>query len=199
MKIFNPDYSLNLLQALIWQYDNAPRLQRLLQQKQDWYNKNSTEFWSDWLKNVFNINTANDFGLTVWGKLLRVERTYNVDGQPYSLDTEQYRLALKGRLLYLSMNGSVPEINNYLHLIFGDRGRSYIIDNQDMTIRYVLEFQPTPSEQVVLLNTNVLPRPAGVGYKINVIQPKKTLGFRGQNLETFNNGTFWDREDISER
>lgn len=199
MKIFNPDYSLNLLQALIWQYDNAPRLQRLLQQKQDWYNKNSTEFWSDWLKNVFNINTANDFGLTVWGKLLRVERTYNVDGQPYSLDSEQYRLLLKGRLLYLSMNGSVPEINNYLHLIFGDRGRSYIIDNQDMTIRYVLEFQPTPSEQVVLLNTNVLPRPAGVGYKINVIQPKKTLGFRGQNLETFNNGTFWDREDISER
>lgn len=197
MKIFNSDYAVDLLQALIWQYDNAPRLQRLLQQKQDWYDKNNTTFWADWLKNVFNINTANDFGLTVWGKLLHVERTYNVNGQPYSLDTEQYRLLLKGRLLYLSMNGSVPEINNYLHLIFGDRGRAYVIDNQDMTIRYVLEFQPTSSEQVVLLNTSVLPRPAGVSYKINVIQPKKTFGFRGQNLETFNNGTFWGREDIS--
>lgn len=197
MKIFNPDYAVDLLQALIWQYDNAPRLQKLLQHKQDWYNENNTQFWSDWLKNVFNITTANDFGLTVWGKLLRVERTYTVDGQPYSLDTEQYRLLLKGRLLFLSMNGSVPEINNYLHLIFGERGRVYVIDNQDMTIRYVLEFQPTPSERVVLLNTSVLPRPAGVGYKINVIQPKQTFGFRGQNLETFNNGTFWNREDIS--
>lgn len=197
MKIFNPDYAVDLLQALIWQYDNAPRLQKLLQHKQDWYNENNTQFWTDWLKNVFNITTANDFGLTVWGKLLRVERTYTVDGQPYSLDTEQYRLLLKGRLLFLSMNGSVPEINNYLHLIFGERGRVYIIDNQDMTIRYVLEFQPTPSERVVLLNTSVLPRPAGVGYKINVIQPKQTFGFRGQNLETFNNGTFWNREDIS--
>lgn len=197
MKIFNPDYSVDLLQALIWQYDNAPRLQKLLQHKQDWYNENNMQFWSDWLTNVFNINTANDFGLTVWGKLLRVERTYTVDGQPYSLDTEQYRLLLKGRLLFLSMNGSVPEINNYLHLIFGDRGRAYVIDNQDMTNRYVLEFQPTLSEQVVLLNTGVLPRPGGVGYKINVIQPRQTFGFRGQNLQTFNNGTFWNREDIS--
>ena len=67
MKIYNPDYAVDLLQALIWQYDNAPRLQKLIQQKQDWYNRNNTEFWTDWLKNVFNINTANDFGLTVWG------------------------------------------------------------------------------------------------------------------------------------
>lgn len=197
MKIYNPDYAVDLLQALIWQYDNAPRLQKLIQQKQDWYNRNNTEFWTDWLKNVFNINTANDFGLTVWGKLLRVERTYTVNGESYSLDTEQYRLLLKGRLLYLSMNGSVPEINNYLHLLFSARGRAYVIDNQDMTIRYVLEFMPTESEQVVLLNTKVLPRPAGVGYQINVIPPKTVFGFRGQNLSTFNHGTFWNRKDIS--
>ena len=108
MKIFNPDYAADLLQALLWQYDNAPRLQKLLQHKQNWYNANNTSFWTDWFANVFNINTANDFGLTVWGKLLRVERTYTVNGQPYSLDTEQYRLLLKGRLLYLGMNGSVP-------------------------------------------------------------------------------------------
>lgn len=66
-----------------------------------------------------------------------------------------------------------------------------------MTIRYVLEFRPTESEQVVLLNTKVLPRPAGVGYQINVIPPKTVFGFRGQNLSTFNHGTFWNRKDIS--
>lgn len=199
MKIFNPDYAVDLLQALLWQYDNAPRLQKLLSLKQEWYNQNHTQFWDDWFTNVYNINTANDFGLTVWGKLLRVDRTYIVDGEPYSLDTEQYRLLLKGRLLYLSMNGSVPEVNNYLHLLFGDRGPAYIIDNQDMTIRYVLEFIPTASERVVLLNTNVLPRPAGVGYTINAIPRKNVFGFRGSGLRPFNQGVFWDNSDLSRR
>lgn len=198
MKIFDPQYSVNLLQTLIWQYDNAPRLQSLLQKKQDWYHQNNTQFWMDWLDNVFNISTANDFGLTVWGLLLRVDRTYIVNNQPYSLDTEQYRLLLKGRLLYLSMNGSVPEINAYLHLLFENRGPVYVIDNQNMTIRYVLEFNPTESEKIVFLNTGILPRPAGVGYQINIIPRKNTFGFRGQNLQTFNNGTFWNRENIGE-
>lgn len=199
MKIFNPDYAADLLQALLWQYDNAPRLQKLLQHKQNWYNANNTSFWTDWFANVFNINTANDFGLTVWGKLLRGERTYTVNGQPYSLNTEQYRLLLKGRLLYLGMNGSVPEINNYLHLLFGERGPAYVIDNQDMTIRYVLEFIPTESEKVVFLNTNILPRPAGVGYSVNAIPRGDVFGFRGSGLQTFNHGVFWKKEDLSRK
>lgn len=190
MQIFEPDFSVDLLSNIIWQYDNAPRLQKLIKQKQEWYNQNNEQFWTDWLKNVFNINTANDFGLTVWGLLLRVERTYIVNGAPYSLDTEQYRLLLKGRLLYLSMNGSVPEINKYLHLLFADRGRVYVIDNQNMTQRFVFEFRPTESEEVVLLNTSVLPRPAGVGYQIDIALPRQTFGFNKTGFQPFDQGAF---------
>jgi hypothetical protein len=66
------DYSVNLLKAILWQYDQAPNLLSLLNQKQDWYNLNQTQFWTDWYNNVFNLQTANLFGLAVWSIILNV-------------------------------------------------------------------------------------------------------------------------------
>ena len=66
------DFDVNLLESLLWQYNDAERLQSILQQKQDWFKENHTDFWDDWYDNVFNLDTANDFGLTVWAKILEV-------------------------------------------------------------------------------------------------------------------------------
>ena len=64
------DFSVDLLRVLTWQYDNAPNLRALLQAKQDWYDANYTQFWNDWVTDVFDIRTANDFGLSVWAVIL---------------------------------------------------------------------------------------------------------------------------------
>ena len=72
MRIQEFDFSVNLLQAILWQYNDAVNLQSLLQQKQDWYNVNQQEFWQDWYTNVFNLVTANDFGLAVWSIILNI-------------------------------------------------------------------------------------------------------------------------------
>jgi hypothetical protein len=72
MKIQNFNYSVNLLQAIIWQYDEATNLLSLLNQKQTWYNTNQTQFWTDWYNNVFNLQTANNFGLSVWSYILNI-------------------------------------------------------------------------------------------------------------------------------
>lgn len=64
------NFSVELLQALLWQYNDAESLQSLLEQKQAWYDINQSEFWDDWLVDVFDLRTANDFGLAVWGILL---------------------------------------------------------------------------------------------------------------------------------
>lgn len=64
------DFSINLLEALIWQYNNAPRLESLLRQKQTWYDVNNRDFWQDWLRDVFDLRTANTFGLRVWSIIL---------------------------------------------------------------------------------------------------------------------------------
>ena len=128
--------------------------------------------------------------------MLQVPRTYEINGVMTTLDTEQYRLLLRGRLFLLRMRGSIPEINEYLKLIFNDSGRAYIQDNLDMTMNYVLEFNPTEEQTAVLLNTSVLPKPAGVRYKIYIIPPTEIFGFNGSGLMGFNQSPFWDRSSI---
>src|ERR1700733_14966336 len=64
------DFSVNLLQAILWQYNDAINLQALLEAKDSWYFNNQTQFWNHWFNNVFNLATANDFGLAVWSIIL---------------------------------------------------------------------------------------------------------------------------------
>lgn len=196
-KIFEYNSKTDLEKHIIWQYGNSSALQTLLTQKQEWYNENQTEFWQNWTKDVLNISTANDFGLSVWGNLLQVPRTYKIDGVMTTLEKEQYRLLLRGRLLYLRMNGSVPQINQYLKLLFESDGTAFVRDNLDMTMTYILDFTPTTEQLVVLLNTNVLPRPAGVGYKIYVLPDEEIFGFEGSDWVGFDQAPFWSGADIS--
>ncbi len=70
MNIFNYNCSINLLTALLWQDNDAVNTQALLQAKQDWYQRNHCDFWNDWVVNIFDLNTANEFGLRVWSEIL---------------------------------------------------------------------------------------------------------------------------------
>lgn len=196
-KIFNQNNALNLESQIIWQYANADKLNSLLNKKQMWYDEFQTDFWQNWAKDVLNISTANDYGLSIWGILLQVPRTYEIDGKMTTLDTEQYRLLLRGRLLYIRMNGSAPDINEYLKLLFQNDGKAFVRDNLDMSITYIFEFNPTPEDFVVLLNTSVLPKPAGVGYKIYVLPNSEVFGFDGSDWVGFDQAPFWNGADVS--
>lgn len=66
------DYSINLLRALLWQDNAAPKTTSLLQQKQAWYDENVSTFWQNWVTDVFDIRTANEFGLAVWAIILGI-------------------------------------------------------------------------------------------------------------------------------
>jgi|HubBroStandDraft_5_1064220.scaffolds.fasta_scaffold113992_2 hypothetical protein len=72
MMIQEFNYNVNLLQAVLWQYDEATNLLSLINQKQTWYNTYQSQFWTDWYNNVFNLETANQFGLSVWSYILNV-------------------------------------------------------------------------------------------------------------------------------
>jgi|ERR1700733_2004377 len=63
----------DLLQSVLWQYGQATNLLSLLNQKQEWYNVYLTQFWNDWYYNVFNLLTANNFGLAVWSIILNLQ------------------------------------------------------------------------------------------------------------------------------
>ena len=59
------DTSANLLRAILWQYEGAAKLRQIVDAEQSFFNDAQEKFWADWLRDVFNFNTANDFGLAM--------------------------------------------------------------------------------------------------------------------------------------
>lgn len=193
------DYSVNLLQALLWQYNDAANLKAILQSRQDWYTNNQTEFWENWYTDVFDLRTANDFGLSVWsiilGQSLYVNLTSagrptwgfeefhrNFDrgnfaspsGSSVRLSTETSRILLRLRAYQIQSAGCVPEINRMLADIFGPYVPAgdvpaYVIDGLDMTCTYRFLFQLSTELQFVFQFFDILPRPAGVKLTVEIV------------------------------
>lgn len=145
---------------------------------------------------LWNIATAEGFGLDVWGRIVVIERTLQVntrylgfeEGDPdydpfnvspfysgggtttsVSLSDTAYRVLILAKALHNICFGSVPGINAILQLLFPNRGPCYVTDNGDMTMTYTFGFVPTPVELAVIETSNVLPRPTGVAVNYSVI------------------------------
>jgi hypothetical protein len=210
------DFIVDLLAALLWQYNSATRLQSILQQKQDWYSENQTQFWTDWYTNVFNLATANEFGLNVWSIILNLPLFVNSSSDSLSkptfgfnagyfknfgrgnfssrtggtaaLSLEIKRIALQLRYFQLCSSGTVPEINRFLAYVFRNYGKAFLLDGHDMTQSYVFEFTLTGDLQYLFENFDLLPRPAGVGSTWSD-STRRVFGFGAANLN-YNNGNF---------
>lgn len=187
--ILKYDPSVDLTKHIFWQYNNAAALINLIDAKQNWFNINQTEFWNNWVNNVLNIKTANDYGLSIWGALLQVPRTYNINGDEITLTTNQYRTVLLARLKLLNTRATVPEINKLLKFLFGQYGKAYVIDNYDMTITYHFNFNLSDLQIAVLQNVSLLPRPAGVQAVI-IASDNFVFGFNGSGAQPFDNAPF---------
>lgn len=169
MKIFNKDWLIDLEKSILWQYDKANKLSSLITQKQAWYKENVTDFITNFFSNIFNLKTANDFGLAVWGKLLNFPRQIKKkdDDSILDLSTEQYRFLLQAQILKFKMKCTIPEINRYLRIIFNEETNEnvYVIDNHNMTITYIIQPNSLSDEIKDLIeNYDFLPCPTGVSY-----------------------------------
>lgn len=211
------DLSVDILSALIWRDNEAVNLQSLLQGKDDWYEQNHTQFWNDWCTNVFNLDTANEFGLSVWAQILGLPLTlivapnqgpqwgfgpatnsrqnfgngnFGTSQAGVGLTLDQKRLLLKLQYFKLTTRCTVPEINARLKALLGQYGNVYVLDGNNMAFTtFVFGFVPNSALQFVLENFDVLPRPAAVGVKY-IISTRPSFGFGASN-QNFNNGTFW--------
>lgn len=209
------DFSVDLLRALLWQYNEAENLEGLLAQKAAWYQENQTQFWNDWITNVFDLRTANDFGLSVWSIILNQPIFLNNQPSPpgypawgfgsfrrnftrgnfasdkggtVQLPTETARLLLRLRYFQLTSAGTVPEINRMLAYLFATFGKAYLIDNLNMSQKYVFLFPLTSQLRLLFNNFDVLPRPAGVESSYYE-GTRRFFGF-GAPHANFNNGNF---------
>lgn len=181
------DYDVNVLAAMLWQYNAAPHLLSLFTQKQEWYDENQSEFWTDWETDVFDLQTANQFGLSLWAIILDIpiivvvtppsnvvgfgwnslhknftHGNFRATNGSQQLTVEQARTVLRMRYFQITSRGTIPEINRFMNILFGDLGTVYVVDNYDMTLTYTFTF-PIPSAlSYIFENYDILPRPAGV-------------------------------------
>lgn len=204
------DFTVNVTQTLIWQYNDASKLQAIIEDKQAWLDANLRDFWANWYRDVFDLRTANDFGLQIWAVILGMKFTlaadvptliFGFDGsgllnfnnsvfRPSGADvltTEQKRLILRLRYRFLTSNATIDEVQRAVGSIFPG---ATVLDKLDMTAGILVSpTVPDSFTTYVLDNYDVVPRP-------NSVQFTRRFGwanwfaFDGAGGQNFNNSTF---------
>jgi len=178
----------NWATTLFSQYANSPVILGLLQSFSD--AQDPADLIDRFYDQVWNLDTAEDWGLDVWGRIVGVQRVIpvaaskyfgfseagNLSADPFGqspfypgfqnvssfpLSNDAFRQLIYAKCAANIWDGSIPGYNLILRLLFPGEA-PYVMDNQDMTMTVVLGFSPTPVQQSILFNTDVLPRPAGV-------------------------------------
>jgi Protein of unknown function (DUF2612) len=167
----------------------------------------------DFYNKVWNIATAQGWGLDVWGRIVGVSRVLKITPtkylgfqqalpgittfghgawyigqapltQNYYLTDEAYRQLILVKAAANICIGSVTAINQLLLRIFPGRGNCYVIDNADHTFVYFFSFALSPVEVAIVTNSGVLPRPSGMAVSY-VIQPMMVGSDRLAAHDTF--------------
>lgn len=184
---------LDLIATIASQYANSPTITQLI-----WNNLAYFEAAGQidgWFDNVWNIITAQGYGLDVWGRIVGVTRVLQVansawfgfnEALPGSLQWNQgiwysgqqingnfllsdgsFRILILAKAMSNICDGSVPAINQILLAMFPGRGNCYVADNQDLTMSYTFEFPLSPVEISIVEQSGVLPQP--IGITVNVV------------------------------
>jgi hypothetical protein len=206
----------DVAQTVVSQYQNSPTLMQLVQ-NMDMYIDPSADL-DAFYSFVWNVQTAQGFGLDIWGKIVGVNRNLNVtvtqanfgfkEGQDYYpfgqepfyngpqtgayvLGDAAYRTLIMVKALANISAATIPSYNQLLKNLFAGRGSCFVSDLGNMQIQYVFSFYLTPYEIAILTQSNVLPRPSGVlAQGVQVYQPD-TFGFKeATGYQTFGHGTF---------
>lgn len=142
-----------------------------------------------------SLKTAKEGGLDLWGQLLHISRYlpsddttakgytyfnfnrknfnsgllfYNKNNPDYiALADEYYRQVLLIMLQNMNVFPSIPQVNVFALDAFSNYGQVYVKDSTDMSYQvYVFNTQLPDWLKFMFSNYDILPRPAGVGVKV---------------------------------
>ncbi|MCH7381597.1 MULTISPECIES: DUF2612 domain-containing protein [Acinetobacter] len=183
----------NVQQTIISQYANSPSINQLIESMNEYIDpRTNMENFYDF---VWDLNTAQGFGLDIWGKIVGVSRSLRVTdpedyfgfkdseyqpfdqapfydetipiGTVYILDDVQYRILIITKALANISATNAQALNLLLRQLFNNR-RCYVEEVGGMQVNYVFEFALTNLEYAILAQSGVIQKPAGV--KINIKQ-----------------------------
>lgn len=140
--------------TIISQYANSPVIVSLIESLFDCLDQ--TANFQSFFDLVMNVETAQGYGLDVWGRIVGVNRTLPVpsgewlgfqealpgsfafgaaplySGAPltanYSLSDQAYRLLILAKAAANITDGSIPSINRILMSLFPNRGNAYVTE-----------------------------------------------------------------------
>lgn len=180
---------------MISQYANSPKFVALVSGLTSIFSNAQT--LEDWYNVVFNIKTAEGFGLDIWGSILNQGRAFSyidpdsgdtenvylkgaqtVSGISYTADQieEIYRQVLFLKAMSNITNATLASLNQMLQFYYQGRGRVYVINVGTMQIRYVFEFYVNKLEKAIF-TSEVMPRPTGVKAFFEYIPKGEYFGF----------------------
>jgi hypothetical protein len=184
----------NVEDTIISQYGRSPTLVQIIQNINTYLdpNANLDQFYNL----IWNVDTAQGYGLDVWGRIVGVSRVVHVatgkflgfeeattvSADPFNqsplysggaitsnfaLSDTAFRLLILARAAANISFGSIPAINAILMALFPGRGNAYCTDGLDMTMTYTFDFTPPLTDvEKAIIATGVLPKPAGVSYTV---------------------------------
>ena len=187
----------NWWQTVLKQYANSPIIMKLIS---DFFSYiDLTKDLESFFDLMWNVYTAQGYGLDCWGTIVAVNRVLSLGGglqhlgfdeggtvdytpfnqapwysgqkltDNYILTDDGYRVLILAKAFANICDGSVPAINHILTVLFGASGKCYCTDEGGMEMTYTFEFTPSPVQLAIVTNSGVLPTPTGVSYTI--IQP----------------------------
>lgn len=177
----------NWAKTVLWQYQASPTILALVASLAEAIDPTlDLDTFYDY---VWNIETAQGFGLDIWGRIVGVGRVYPIasgtyfgfeeatdklgwnqgpfygGGQfttNYALSDTAFRQLILAKAQANILDGGTASINRLLMTMFAGRGNAYVIDGNDMSMTYAFGFALTPVDLTIIENSGVLPQPAGI-------------------------------------
>lgn len=179
--------------TIISQYANSPIIDQLIANFDSYVDQ--TINLQSFFDLMWNVDTAQGYGLDVWGRIVGVTRTLQVQGdqsyfdfeesglsgngfgqQPFyagvpitsnfELSDDAFRTLIFAKALANISDGSIKSLNQLLINLFPARGNAYVTDGLNMTMTYTFAFQLTSVELAIVSQSGVLPKPTGVALTI---------------------------------
>ena len=132
---------------------------------------------NNFLINVWQISTAQGFGLDIWGRIVGISRI--VPTTPATVLTDdQFRSLILLKALANISTATSYSIKTLLQNWMQGRGVCFVSDLGQMEILYTFEFPLQPFEIDIVTQSGIFFHPAGVGgWMINSQFP--VFGFKG--------------------
>lgn len=210
----------NVIDTIASQYANSPTITTLIDAMNQYIDPSVdlAQFYSV----VWNVETAQGFGLDIWGRIVNVSRVLQIpgsllyfgyneqpeaqpfneapfyDGPPdteaFTLSDDAYRTLILTKALANISAATAPSLNRLLSGLFAGRGRTYVLDLGGMAMEFRFEFELQPFEKAILTQSGAIPRPAAVQAHITQFDVATTFGFSemGGDIQPFDQGVFFN-------